>query len=419
MPEAIDRSTSEERPDATRRSLLGATASLAGLFGLGSSEAVYSASATPADAPPAATTSPAAVATTPRIGSLELAVAARAPTTPTGVTVSKSGRIFVFMPRFDEKTVYTVGEVAPDGSVKPYPDAASNRPDATRPQDTLFHVPNGVIDGLDRLWLLDAGLMAESGAPTAGAAKLLCIDLASGSVVRNLSLGPVVGPTSSLNDLRVDAGHDAASGRREAAYITDQGQDGHGAVIAVDLASGRMVRRLSRHSSTASVKGIVKIVEGRQLLKRGASGQLSEIQGGANGIALSPDGRRLYYAPLMGRRLYAVPTDLLLDPQAGDAAVAAKVVDLGEKGLTGGLLTDDRDRVYLALQELNAIGRRNVDGTVDVIATDPRLIWPDTMWINDGWLYISAAQVNRRASYNGGQDLQKPPYAILRMRLDA
>lgn len=30
-----------------------------------------------------------------------------------------------------------------------------------------------------------------------------------------------------------------------------------------------------------------------------------------------------------------------------------------------------------------------------------------------------AAQVNRRPEYNGGTDLQKPPYAILRIRIDA
>ena len=387
-------------PNAVRRRLVAGTAGLAA-FAVGAPGRAAAASA-------------ASLAASAPIGTFERVVAAEAPTTPTGMTVSAAGRLFVFMPRFDDKTVYSIGEVAMDGTVTPYPDASLNRPDPKRPEDTLFQVPNGVVDGLDRLWVLDAGLMQESGVPVPGAAKLLCIDLADGRVLRNIALGPAVEPTSSLNDLRVDAGN----GRREAAYITDQGQAGHGAIIAVDLANGRCVRRLSRHSSTASVKGIVKIVEGRQIQKRGASGQTSDVQGGANGIALSPDGARLYYAPLMGRHLYAVPTALLLDPQAGDAAIAARVEDLGEKGLTGGLLTDARDRVYLALHELNAVGRRNLDGTVEVIANDPRLIWPDTLWIHDGWLYVSSSQVNRRAGFNGGQDLQRPPYAILRTRLD-
>jgi sugar lactone lactonase YvrE len=115
-----------------------------------------------------------------------------------------------------------------------------------------------------------------------------------------------------------------------------------------------------------------------------------------------------------------VETAALLDPQTSDAGVAAGVADLGEKGMTGGLTTDSKDRVYLALQEFNAVGRRNPDGSVEILASDPRLIWADTFWITpDRWLHISSAQVNRRPEYNNGTDAQTPPYAILKMRIDA
>lgn len=351
----------------------------------------------------------------PGAGPLELAVAARAPTTPTGLTLAPDGRMFLFMPRFDERTVFTAGEVLPDGRVVPYPNEATNRPDPDRAEERLFHVPNGVVDARGRLWLLDAGLMASSGEPVQGAAKLVCIDLATNAIVRTIPLQGVVTKTSSLNDLRVDA-----RPGRDVAYVTDQGQDGQGALIAVDLSSGRGQRRLAGHASTQSVEGTVKIVEGRVLLKRKADGSTSPIQGGANGIALSPDGARLYYTPLMSRRLYAVDTAALLDSAKDEAAVAATVRDLGEKGLTGGLAADSRDRIYLSLQEFNAIGRRDSEGRVEVLARDPRLVWPDTFWITpDGWLYLSAAQANRRPEHNGGTDRQDPPYAIFRMRIDA
>jgi sugar lactone lactonase YvrE len=348
-------------------------------------------------------------------GGLELAFVADAPSTPTGLAIARGGRAFIMMPRFDAKVPYTLGEVLPGGAVKPYPDLETNQPDPAQAQARFFHVPNGVFDRDDTLWLLDAGLPDGSGPPVKGGAKLVQIDLSDNRIRRVVPLEAGITPTSSLNDLRVDIRDGYAR-----AYITDQGQDGEGAILAVDLASGRVVRRLAGHVSTKSQKGLLKIVEDRPVVQQKGEGPPRPVQGGANGIALSPDGRRLYYAPLIGRRLYAVETAALLDPEASDAAVSAGVTDLGEKGMTGGLTTDSKDRVYLAMQEFNAVGRRDPDGTVEIIASDPRLIWADTFWITpDRWLHISSAQVNRRPEYNGGKDLQVPPYAILRMRIDA
>lgn len=348
-------------------------------------------------------------------GTMELARVANAPSNPTGLAISRGGRFFVMMPRFEAKVPFTLGEVMPDGEVRPYPDLATNQADPLKPQDHFFHVPNGVFDAQDTLWLLDAGLPDGSGPPVPGAAKLVQIDIGTGAIRRVVPLDAGIVPTSSLNDLRVDI-----RDGRSVAYITDQGQDGDGAILAVDLATGRVVRRLAGHASTKSQKGILKIVEGEAVMQRKGGGPARPVQGGANGIALSPDGRRLYYAPLMGRRLYAVDTASLLDVQTSDAAVAAGVQDLGEKGMTGGLATDSKDRVYLAMQEHNAVGRRDPDGTVTILASDPRLIWADTFSVTpDRWLHITAAQVNRRPEYHHGRDLTELPYAILRMRIDA
>ncbi|KQO72124.1 hypothetical protein ASF22_13935 [Methylobacterium sp. Leaf87] len=346
---------------------------------------------------------------------LELAFVADAPSTPTGLAIARGGRAFIMMPRFDAKVPYTVGEVLPGGAVRPYPDLETNQPDPEKAQTRFFHVPNGVFDRDDTLWLLDAGLPDGSGPPVKGGAKLVQMDIVGNRILRVVPLESGIAPTSSLNDLRIDIRDGYAR-----AYITDQGQDGEGALLAVDLATGRVVRRLHGHASTKSQKGLTKFVEGRAVVQRKGDAPPRPVQGGANGIALSPDGRRLYYAPLIGRHLYAVDTAALLDPQVTDAGVAAGVEDLGEKGMTGGLTTDSKDRVYLALQEFNAVGRRSPDGTVEILAADPRLIWADTFWITpDRWLHISAAQVNRRPEYNNGTDRQAPPYAILKIRIDA
>ena len=154
-----------------RRAMLAATAGLAGSAAL------------PVGAQPAQPEAfPGSMPETRPLGGLELARAARAPSSPTGLAVSRDGRLFVFMPRLGADTAFSIGEVAADGGVAPWPDATINRPDAARPQGTLFHIPNGVFDREDRLWVLDAGLLSASVAPTPGAAKLLCFDLGSGAV---------------------------------------------------------------------------------------------------------------------------------------------------------------------------------------------------------------------------------------------
>lgn len=348
-------------------------------------------------------------------GEMELALVADAPSTPTGLAISPGGRVFVMMPRFTADVPYTLGEVSRDGTVRPYPDAAANEVKPDQPQRSLMHVPNGVFDGEGHLWVLDAGLPDGKGPPVPGGAKLVQIDLETDRILRVVPLDPGTVPTSSLNDLRVDT-----KGGRAHAFVSDQGQNGEGAILAVDLKTERVVRRLAGHASTQSQKGLAKFVEHRPVVLDSGTGPARSVQGGANGIALGPDGRRLYYAPLIGRHLYAVETQALLDPERSDADIAASVEDLGEKGMTGGLGADAMDRVYLTLQEQNAVARRHPDGRIETIASDPRLIWADTIVITeDRWLYVSAAQVNRRPEYNKGTDLQKPPYAILRVRIDA
>ena len=50
------------------------------------------------------------------------------------------------------------------------------------------------------------------------------------------------------------------------------------------------------------------------------------------------------------------------------------------------------------------------------MATDPRLIWPDTMAIGpDGYLYITTSQHDRRAEFHQGDDLRQKPYGLFKV----
>ena len=78
----------------------------------------------------------------------------------------------------------------------------------------------------------------------------------------------------------------------------------------------------------------------------------------------------------------------------------------GDKGGgADGLETDDKGRLYLTNYEHDAVLRRLPGGTFEIVAHDPRLLWPDTMSVADGYLYVTANQLHRQATHQRGKDL--------------
>ncbi len=141
---------------------------------------------------------------------------------------------------------------------------------------------------------------------------------------------------------------------------------------------------------------------------------------GSDGIAISPDGKTLYYCPLTSRHLYSVSVDALADRGKSDADIAATVKDLGEKGgASDGLESDVAGRVYLSDYEHNSIHRRNSDGRIETLMHDPRALWPDTLSLAaDGYLYFTANQIERQSPFNNGQDLRQKPFVLFRFKVD-
>jgi sugar lactone lactonase YvrE len=162
------------------------------------------------------------------------------------------------------------------------------------------------------------------------------------------------------------------------------------------------------------------VVEGREMRTAGPGGSRPPLHIASDGIALSSDGKTLYYSPLSSRHLYSVPTALLRDRDVPEANVEAAVKDLGEKGASDGLESDASGAVYAGDYERNSIRKMNADGSWETIAHDPRILWPDTLSVsNDGYLYFTANQLNRMASFNGGSDLRQKPYTLFRIKINA
>ena len=334
---------------------------------------------------------------------------------PTGVTVSEQGRLFVNFPQWGDNAPFSVGDIR-DGKVVPYPDQAINTPDQKAPAKHFISVQSVVADGQGRLWVLDTAAPKFS-APQPGGAKLVAIDLKSNKVVKTLVFpANVILPSTYVNDMRFDF----RSGKEGTVYVTDSSVSGPGAIIVMDIATGKATRRLDGDISTSADKRFIPTVEGEAMLARGADGTAKPFGVASDGIALSPDGQTLYFSPLSSRHLYAVPTRLLRDEHVTEAQLSAAVLDMGEKGASDGLEADANGAVYASDYEHNGIRKRLADGTWQTIVHDPRAIWPDTLSIGpDGYLYFTANQLNRQAGFHGGKDLRTKPYSLFRVKINA
>lgn len=334
---------------------------------------------------------------------------------PTGITLSKGGRIFVNFPRWGDKVAYTVAEIRSDG-IYPYPDEQTNKGSLENFEDRFVSVQSVVVDPLDRLWVLDTGSI-QFGPVKPGAAKLVALDLATGAVVKKIVFpSDVVLASTYLNDVRFDL----RRGEEGVAYITDSSLNGPNGIIVVDIASGRSFRRLHDHPSTKAVRGFVPVVEGSTMFSFDGK-KHHHLSVGSDGIALGHDGSRLYYTPLASRRLYSVSTDALLDERRKDSEVAMTIDDHGDRGFASdGLEADKEGALYLTDYENNAIKRREDDGRIATILSHPQLIWPDTLSLHQsGYLYFTANQLNRQPQFQEGGDRRVGPYLVGRLWVGA
>ncbi|EEF59544.1 L-dopachrome tautomerase-related protein [Pedosphaera parvula] len=335
---------------------------------------------------------------------------------PTGVTVSHDGRIFVCFPKWGDEVRYTVCEYW-KGRLVAFPNEEANRSVPIDPAAAFISVQSVVVDPANRLWILDTGSprfeLTQYGGP-----KLICVDLEMDAIVKKILFPQdVVLPTSYLNDMRFDL----RRGAEGMAFITDSSDTGPNGIIVVDLGTGQSWRRLHDHPTTkaGAPRGCLPVVEGTPFLERSPDGKTQPMKVGADGIAISADGSRLYYCPLISRWLYSVATEALADPWLDDETVAQTINDHGDKGGAGdGLESDAEGNIYATNYEHNAILRRTPDGLWDTVAHDARLLWPDTLSVaTDGYIYVTANQFHRQARFHHGKDLRRKPYTLFRVAI--
>lgn len=334
---------------------------------------------------------------------------------PTGVTVSQTGRVFVCYPHWGDPVPFTVAEVK-NGQAVAYPNAQVNKIDKAHPAACLYSVQSVVVDPKNRLWALDTGNV-DLGPNVPGGPKLVCMDLRTNTITRKISFPrSVVTSGTYLNDIRFDL----RRGKAGMAFITDSGAKSPNGIILVDLATGRSSRRLGGHPSVKPVVNFRPVVEGQVLMERKHGLSPQSVKFASDGIAISDDGRTLYYCPLASRKLYSVSIDAMADRGKSEGAVEKTIKDLGVKGMSDGMETDAEGRLYVTDCEQARIKRGRPGGPYTTLAQAPTIYWMDTMSVaNNGYLYFTANELQRQGRYHNDKDLRVKPYRLYRVKVNA
>ncbi|RYY18985.1 MAG: hypothetical protein EOO36_06875 [Cytophagaceae bacterium] len=300
----------------------------------------------------------------------------------TGVAVPRDGRVFATFPRMDTDTIPYSLAVVSGSTATPWPNPTWNTwAPGLDPKTHFISVQGLYLDSSNFLWVLDSASPQMRGV-VSGGAKLLKFDPTSGQLVQRVDFDDtVVYPGSYLNDVRVDA-------TKNVAYLSESGQ---GALIVVNLNTGRARRLLSNDASTKS-ENLTLTVEGR--VWRNASGQLPSVN--VDGIALTPDRNYLYYHATTARTLYRISTIYLQDETLTPTQLATHVERVTDTNPSDGMGFDPQGNLYLTDVENNAVTRINTANQAQIVAQDTQLKWPDSYGIgaSDGALYVTTSQLH-------------------------
>ncbi len=321
---------------------------------------------------------------------------------PIGVGMSRDRRFFVTFPKTAENYDYGLAEIV-GGQRRPYPNAEWNQWDSLKPQDRFVNVQAAVVDQTNTLWVLDPANPSEE-PPIVAGIKLLKINLGTNQVERIYRFEDLPRERTGLNDVRIDT-------RRQVAYLSDAKR---GAIVVLDLASGKSRSVLEGHKSTQADPEFKLKIDGQEVKDNKGKSFSSNV----NGIALTDDFRYLYYRPITQTKLFRIATEYLINPALSAAELASHVEEMAETGVSHGMIADAKGNIYLTDSPAKAVRYLTPDRRLETLARDSRFLWPDTFAVGpDGYLYMTAAQIHRTKRYNNGQDKVDYPFRLYRMKL--
>ncbi len=195
--------------------------------------------------------------------------------------------------------------------------------------------------------------------------------------------------------------------------IGNGGDGSKAAFIIVDMKTGK-TRRILEGTRTTKPENTPTIIKGKHLAVNG-----KDLLVGNDGITANKDFEYIYYGPLNGTKIYRIKTLDLVNEGFTEAELDGKIETYSEKPNNGGMSMDTAGNIYLTALETNSVAVVLAkDRSVKTMTFDENMVWPDGVSYNhaDGYMYVSAAQVNKGAVFNDGKDQSTKPFYIFRFK---
>lgn len=323
----------------------------------------------------------------------------------TGVAISHTGRLFTNYPLWKGPHKYDVVEVTSTNSAVPFPNEEWNSWQPGEDGSNKWVCVQSVyVDDSNYLWVLDPASPYMKGVYK-HSYKLVKFNLQDNSIERIYRLDYVADKNSYLNDIRIDTATNFA-------YITNSSEGG---IVVLDLATGKKKQVLQGHPSTIASPFYHLTFFGKEL--KYDNGQ--PLRFNSDGIALTPNGKYIYYKPLSDDRLYRIGTKYLRNFSLAANQLAAHVEFMGHYTTTDGMIFDKKGNLYFGDLEHFRIIRIKPNGNIEQVVQDARLIWPDSYSISpDGYLYVSCSQIQLQPEYNLTEQQPPTPYTIYRININ-
>ncbi len=288
---------------------------------------------------------------------------------------------------------------------KPFPNKAWNTP-RTTDDNYLSNVLGIRNDENGIVWMLD---MAQRNNVTP---KIVGWNTIKNTLERIYYLPESSVPAiSQPNDMVVDT-------KNGYFIIADEGIGNGGdgskaAFIIVDMKTGKTRRVLESTRSTLP-ENTPTVINGKHLAVNG-----KDLLVGNDGITADANFEYIYYGPLNGPKIYRIRTLDLVNENFTDSDLDSKIETYSDKPNNGGMSIDKEGNLYLTALETNSVTVVLAkDRSVKTVVQDKNMVWPDGVSYNhvDGFMYVSAAQVNKGAPFNDGKDQSTKPFYIFRFK---